>query len=411
MLKGYRALDLTDEKGFLCGRILGDLGVDVIKVEKPGGDVSRNIGPFYHDETEPEKSLYWFAFNANKRGVTLDITSEEGKALFKKLLKKSHFIIESFPPGYMDKLGLGYQELSRINPGIILVSITPFGQKGPYKDYKASDIVLMAMGGFMSLTGDKDRPPVRISLPQAYLHGGVQAASAAMVALYGREKTGEGQHIDLSIQHAITVTALNTPAFWFLNQTIIHRAGPCRVGGRAHLEQRNTWPCKDGYVTTILTGGELGAPVNRRLVKWMDSEGMANDLLKNMEWERLDMANVTAEMNAALEEPIGRFFKAHTKKELHEEAIRRQIWLFPVQTCEELTECPQLLAREFWVDVEHPELRVSVAYPGSWIKSSELHCGIRHCAPYPGEHNQQVYEEEMGMSREEMASLKQAKII
>ena len=314
MLKGYRALDLTDEKGFLCGRILGDLGVDVIKVERPGGDLSRNIGPFYHDEPEPEKSLYWFAFNANKRSITLDITHEDGKAIFKRLLKGSDFIIESFPPGYMESLGLGYEELHRINPRIIFISISPFGQTGPYKDYKASDIILMATGGFMFLTGDKDRPPLRISVPQAYLHGGLQAAAGAMVALYWRERTGRGQHVDLSIQHAITVTTLNTPAFWYLNQTIIHRAGPFRVGGRAHIEQRNLWPCKDGYITTIIAGGELGAPVNRRLVEWMDSEGMANDFLKNIEWEKLDMAKISPELIAAIEEPIGRFFKSSHKE-------------------------------------------------------------------------------------------------
>jgi benzylsuccinate CoA-transferase BbsE subunit len=411
LMSPYRVLDLTDDKGMLCGKILGDLGADVIKIESPGGDPSRMTGPFYHDIPDAEKSLYWFAFNANKRGITLDITSEDGKAIFKKLLKDSDFVIESFSPGYMKRLGLGYEELSRINPRMILVSITPFGQTGPYKDYKASDIVLMATGGFMFLTGDKDRPPVRISIPQAYLFGGLQAAAGAMVAAYWRERTGEGQHVDLSIQQAITVTALNTPAFWFLNQTIIHRAGPFRVGGRAHLEQRNTWPCKDGYVTTILTGGEIGAPVNKRLVEWMDSEGMANSLLKNMEWERLDMANITPEMHAALEEPIGQFFMAHTKQELYEEAIRRQIWLFPVQTCEELIECPQLLARDFWVKVEHSGLQASIAYPGPFIKSSELNCSIRHCAPYPGEHNAEIYEKEMGLTREELVMLKQAKVI
>jgi benzylsuccinate CoA-transferase BbsE subunit len=411
MLKGYRVLDLTDEKGSLCGRVLGDMGADVIKVERPGRDLSRNNGPFYHDEADPEKSLYWFAFNANKRGITLDLASEDGKAIFKKLLKDSDFIIESFPPGYMQRLGLGYEELNRINPRVILVSITPFGQTGPYKDYKASDIVLMATGGFMSLTGDKDRPPVRISIPQAYLFGGLQAAAGAMVAFYWQKKTGQGQHVDLSTQQAITVTALNTPIFWFLNQAIIHRVGPFRVGGRAHLEQRNTWPCKDGYVTTILTGGELGAPVNRRLVEWMDSEGMANDLLKNLEWEKLDMANITPEMLTALEEPIGQFFKAHTKKELHEGAIRRQIWLFPVQSCEELMECPQLQARDFWVNVKHPGLQASITYPGPFIKSSEFNCGIRRCAPLPGEHNLEIYEKEMGMNREELLILKEAGVI
>ncbi|RPI50700.1 MAG: CoA transferase, partial [Deltaproteobacteria bacterium] len=147
MLSLYRVLDLTDEKGLMCGKILGDLGADVIKIEKPGGDLTRNIGPFYHDETDPEKSLFWFAFNNNKRGVTLNIEKADGQEIFKQLVKSADVIVESFPLGYMDKLGLGYSNLEKFKPGIIMVSITPFGQTGPYKDYKISDIVAWALGG------------------------------------------------------------------------------------------------------------------------------------------------------------------------------------------------------------------------------------------------------------------------
>ncbi|MFC1948616.1 CoA transferase [Chloroflexota bacterium] len=159
MLSPYRALDLTDEKGLLCGKILADLGADVIKIERPGGDPARNIGPFYHDEPDPEKSLYWFAYNTSKRGITLDIETTDGKEIFKQLVKNADFIIESFPPGYLDSIGLGYSALEKIKPDIILISITPFGQTGPYKDYKTSDIVAWAMGGEMAPFGDPDRPP------------------------------------------------------------------------------------------------------------------------------------------------------------------------------------------------------------------------------------------------------------
>ena len=159
MLDQYRILDLTDEKGLLCAKLLGDLGADVIKIERPGGDPARNVGPFYHDEPDPEKSLFWFAFNTSKRGIILDIETAEGQGAFKRLVASADFVIESFPPGYMDKLGLGYLALEKINPGIILVSITPFGQTGPYRDYKTSDIVAWAMGGQMYSWGDADRPP------------------------------------------------------------------------------------------------------------------------------------------------------------------------------------------------------------------------------------------------------------
>jgi len=132
MLSPYRVLDLTDEKGFLCGKILGDLGADVIKIERPGGDLARKIGPFYRDVPDPEKSLYWFAYNNNKRGITLNIEAADGCELFKRLVKTADIVIESFAPGYMDDLGLGYSTLSQITDGkTVMTSITPFGQKGP----------------------------------------------------------------------------------------------------------------------------------------------------------------------------------------------------------------------------------------------------------------------------------------
>ena len=146
LLGSLRVLDLTSEKGYLCGRMLADLGADVVKIERPGGDMGRRLGPFYHDIPHPEKSLYWFAYNASKRGITLDIETTDGRELFKRLVMTADVIIESFPVGYMDKLGLGYEALSRINRGIIFTSISPFGQSGPYSSFKDSDIVLVSMG-------------------------------------------------------------------------------------------------------------------------------------------------------------------------------------------------------------------------------------------------------------------------
>ncbi len=200
MLSPYRVLDLTDEKGLFCGKMLGDLGADVIKVEKPGGDSARKIGPFYQDDPNPEKSLFWFAFNTSKRGITLDIEKPEGQEIFRKLIESTDVVVESFPPGYMDKLGFGYSELGKINPGLVMVSITPFGQTGPYRDYRTSDIVAWALGGYLYDFGDDDRPPIRISHhSHAYLHAASEAATGAVMALYYREITGEGQHVDVSI--------------------------------------------------------------------------------------------------------------------------------------------------------------------------------------------------------------------
>lgn len=136
MLAPYRILDLTDEKGWMCGKLLGDLGADVIKIEPPGGDPARNTGPFYHDEIDPEKSLYWFAYNTSKRGITLDLETTDGKGIFIRLAEESDFVLESFHPGYLEEIGLGYDILEEINPRLILVSITPFGPTGPYRDYR-----------------------------------------------------------------------------------------------------------------------------------------------------------------------------------------------------------------------------------------------------------------------------------
>ena len=187
MLSPYRVLDLTDEKGLHCGKILGDLGADVIKIERPGGDSARRLGPFYNDEADPEKSLFWFALNTSKRGVTLDIETSEGQKIFKTLVESADFVIESFPPGYMERLGLNYPALEKINSGLIMVSISPFGQTGPYKDWKTADIVAWAMGGDMAPWGQADRSPLHFSHhSQAYLHAGADGAQGALTALFHR---------------------------------------------------------------------------------------------------------------------------------------------------------------------------------------------------------------------------------
>ncbi|MDM8001167.1 MAG: CoA transferase [Dehalococcoidia bacterium] len=225
LLASFRVLDLTDEKGFLCGRVLGDFGADVIKIEPPGGDPSRAIGPFYHDVAHPEKSLYWMAYNANKRGITLDIGVAEGRDIFIKLVKSADFVIESFRPGQMARLGLGYENLRQVNPGVIMTSITSFGQAGPWKDYKGSDIVLWALSSYMYVTGDEDRPPVCPSFPQAFLHAGLEAASASLVALHHRQLTGCGQWIDVSAHDALAIVNLQNQQYWDLAHFNPQRAG------------------------------------------------------------------------------------------------------------------------------------------------------------------------------------------
>lgn len=409
-LEGYRALDLTDDKGFLCGRILGDLGADVIKVEPPGGEPSRRIGPFYKDIADPEKSLYWFAYNANKRGITLNIGARDGQEIFKKLAKTAHFIIESFPPGYMDSLSLGYPNLNQINPAIILTSITPFGQTGPYSHYKVSDIVEMGMCGLMYLCGDPDRPPVRISFPQAYLHAGADAAIGTLIAHYYREGTGEGQWVDVSIQEAAYVATLNAPFFWPLERRLLKRAGAWRTGLTSGAVQRQIWRCKDGYINMPIYGGELGAKTNRALTEWMYSEGISDDFLQSIDWDSFDMARVGQETWDRIEKLMEKFFLSHSKEELYSKGLSLSVMVYPVYTPKDIAENVQLEARKYWVPMEHPELGETITYPGVTAKTSLASIQIRQRAPLVGEHNQEVYQE-LGFTQDELLRLTEAGVI
>ena len=411
MLRGFRVLDLTDEKGFLCGRMLGDLGADVIKIEKPGGDPARNIGPFYHDIPDPEKSLYWFAYNANKRGITLNIETTDGQSIFKRLVETADFVIESFSPGYMERLGLDYPSLSQLNRRIVVTSITPFGQTGPYRDYKTCDIVSMAMGGLMYLTGEPDRPPLRINAAQSYLHAGGDAAVGSMIAHYERETSGEGQHVDVSIQESLIWTVTSAIPFFELHGTKLGRTGALRGGHYENAMERQLWQCKNGFVIFNIVGGVFGAKINHALTEWIDSEGLADDSIRGIDWNQFDMATVTQDMLNRVEKPIGDFFLNHTKEEIYEGAMQRGIGVCPVSAIEDLLKNPQLGAREFWVEVAHPELGETITYPGASFIASEIPFKIRCRAPLIGEHNQEIYEGELGLTEEELSRLKQGKII
>jgi crotonobetainyl-CoA:carnitine CoA-transferase CaiB-like acyl-CoA transferase len=409
MLSGCRALDLTDEKGFLCGKILADLGVDVIKVERPGGDPSRRMGPFWRDIADPEKSLYWFAYNNNKRGITLDIEMSDGKQIFKELVKKSDFVIESFDPGFMENLGLGYFSLTSLKKDIILTSITPFGQTGPYRDYKASDIVLMGMAGQIFLTGDSDRPPLNISISQACLHAGADAAVGTLLAYYHRKKTGEGQRVDVSLQQSAAWFLATAIPYWEVDEIVQGRVGTFRSGSRSTV-QRQVWPCKDGYVFFFMIGGMQGAKTCRQLVKWMDDKGMGDAFLMAFDWESFDMATVAQEVIDKISKPIAEFFLTCTKKEVLDAAITRNISICPLFGMEDLLNDKNLSVRGFWSPIEHPELNTTIPYPRQFVRSSENEVTTRFRAPLIGEHNGEIYGE-IGLSRKDITALKEAGVI
>lgn len=415
MLSDYRVLDLADHKGVYCAKVLADLGADVIKIEPPGGDPSRSIGPFYKDIPDPEKSLYWWAYNTSKRGITLNIETADGKDIFKRLVKTADVVVESFPPGYMDGLGLGYSALSEINPGIIMTSITPFGQTGPYKDWKASDLVGCALGGQAFVTGDDDLPPCRIGFPQAYLHAANHAASGTVAALYYRELSGEGQHVDVSMQEAVVWILMNVIQFWDLMKFNMFRGGATRMMGTPRC--RVAFPCKDGHVGFLIGGGQLASISMPPIVKWMAEEGMLGAFEDKKDWgakdwsEKVDAWALTQEQVDAWESSLIDFFANKTKTELYEQALKRRIILYPCSTTKDMVENIQLKEREFYVDVEHPELGETITYMGAPYKMTETTWRISRRAPLIGEHNQEIYEEELGFSQQEMRLLKEARVI
>ncbi len=406
VLAPYRVLDLTDERGLFCGKLLGDLGADVIKVERPGGDSARRLGPFYHDQPDPEKSLFWLAFNTSKRGVTLDIETTGGREVFRRLVKATDFVVESFPAGYLERLGLGYLALNEINPGVIVVSITPFGQTGPYRDYKAPDIVAWAMGGRMHPVGDPDRAPVRIGHhSQAFLHAGAEAAVGALMALHHRQMTGQGQQVDVSVQACVAYLLWAT-SDWDAMKVKPQRGGLRLSDNPALAELKTMWPCRDGYVIWLPWGGLQGKMYWPPLVEWMDGEGMASDFLRGFDWETFDHATATKETVDAIVGPTARFFMAHTKAELLEGAVKHRAMLCPVSTTGETLESAQLAARDFWVEVDHPELGVTMTYPGAFGRFSENAPRISRRAPLIGEHNEEVLREVPRLSGEEVPALR-----
>lgn len=408
-LSQYRVLDLSTARGFLCGKIFADQGADVVKIEPPGGDEARSSGPFQPGLPHPEASLPWRAFNTSKRGITLNFNTAEGQIILKRLAETADFLIESFDPGYLDGLGLGYDDLSQVNPRLIMGSITPFGQSGPRSRWKGPDIIPWAMSGYMWMTGDPERAPLRISQPpQAYLHASTVTVVGMLLALHHRTRTGRGQHIDTSAQQCPTWMLTHTYAYWDMLGIKLARAGVFRQFGPTL--RRNVWPCKDGYVVFVLAGGLIGAKGQRRLVEIMDKAGMAPSWLRDFEWEEWSATGQQDTIDRIID-AVGRFFRAKTKAELFGEALRNDIMLAPVNTVSDLMESPQLKDRDYWTFVDDSGPDAAIAYPGAPCKMDRAPWRVRRRAPHPGEHNQEVYAGEMGFTEEQILSMKRAGVI
>ena len=406
LLDGFRALDLTDETGFICGKILATMGVETVKVEKPGGDPNRRIPPYYRNK---DTSLYWLAYNTDKRSITLNLETDQGRELFRRLVEKVDFVLESFTPGYLDNLELGYDDLCRINPGIIMTSITPFGQKGPYAQYKGCELIASAMSGVMLTNGDPDRPPLREGPDSIYYRSNAAAALGTVMAHFHRRITGEGQQVDVSLQEVAASRTTTNLVVWEFDKRLIKRNSIIRtVGARA---TQWLWPCKDGYVFWAFMGGPIGAPANRALSKWMDDDGMENPLNRVTNWEEFDMATVPKEDLDAQQEAIRKFFLNHAKREITDEGLQRRINACAVNNPADVLEYPQLGERGFWTNLGHPELGTTLSYPKYFFLSSETENFVKHRAPLVGEDNEDIYAKELGLSGTEISRLKENGII
>jgi crotonobetainyl-CoA:carnitine CoA-transferase CaiB-like acyl-CoA transferase len=396
LLEPYRVLDLTNERGQICGQILADLGADVVVVEPPGGSSARRIGPFRStgEGAKPgiEDSLFWWAYNRNKRGITLDLETAAGRARLRRLVQSTDVLIESFEPGYLDRLGLGYRDLSAVNPRLVMVSITPFGQDGPKAGWAATDLTALAASHTLLLTGDEDRPPVQVAVPQAFLHAGAEAAVGALVALAGRERNGSGQHVDVSAQTAamMATQSMVLQAGW--GEQVLRRvAGGVKLGP-IHL--RFIYPCKDGYVSVTFLFGTAIGPFTRRLMEWMHEEGFVDAATRDKDWLNYTVLLLSgqeplSELQRCID-AIERFTRSKTKAELFQEALRRSLLIVPVTTTADLLQSEQLNARAYWTPVRHEGLDQPVLYPGPFAKFSATPIRYRRPAPRLGEHDEEV---------------------
>jgi len=395
-LAGLRVLDLADEKASFCSKLLADMGADVIKVERPGGDVSRWAGPFWNNMPHPEKSLSFWYNNTSKLGVTLNLETEEGGEIFRWLSNRADVIVETSPPGYLDGLGLGYEALRETNPGLILASVTGFGQSGPHREYKSCDIVASAMGGQMYVCGAPDTPPLKPYGQQAYYMASLFAAIGILMALRQRGNSSRGQHIDISLQEAVAANLEQVMVRYFYEGVVSKRQGSFHWNRSFCL-----LPCKDGYIAlSPLMEWET-------LVEWLDSEGMASDLTA----ERWHDEEYRIQRLDHIIEILKRWTMTHTTTELFELGQLMRFPWAPVASPGEILNSPQLQARAFFVSVAHPEVNAHFTYPGAPYIFSRSTWDIQRRAPLIGEHNIQIYHQELGFSQQKLDELSSQNVI
>jgi benzylsuccinate CoA-transferase BbsE subunit len=389
-LSGLRVLDLTDYRAQLCGRLLADMGADVIKVEQPGGDLARRIGPFVDDVPHPDGSLFFWFYNLNKRSLTLDIRQPRGAEILLTLAKSADLVIESFKPDQLRELGLSWEVLHQVNPALILLSVAPFGQTGPYRHFEADDTVLTALSGMLYINGSPKQRPVRPLGLQAYHSAAYYGAIGAMCALFARDRIGAGQWVDLSMQDAATAAVEHVAGSFFGDGRIEPRRGTLHWSRYFRVGK-----CRDGYIMHCTLGDWTS------LVEWVASDGKAQDLTAP-EWQDVIYRAKHAEH---LFDVLDQWVKDYSRDELLERAQMLRLPYATVRSPEALFDDEQLRARDYFVAVEHPERGRTFRYPGAPYLFNGSPWRAYRRPPLVGEHTSEILQQELGLSSDYVAAL------
>jgi crotonobetainyl-CoA:carnitine CoA-transferase CaiB-like acyl-CoA transferase len=386
----------------VCGRILADLGADVVKVEPPGGEPDRLRPPFVDDVENSEQSIPWLAANVNKRGVTCDLGSSEGRALFARLVATARIVVETFAPGRIRELGL--DEALR---DAIVVSITPYGQDGPLAGVPGSDLEVTAASGSLWLAGEEGRAPVRTTQPQSPYWSGMYGALGALVAM----QSPVAQRIDVSAQAAMTTVHPPATLWWDIAREEHRRTGPYLLG-RSNVGSRfrNLWACADGFVSFAIQGGPIGRHTGRMLAQWMAERGNVPAVIAAIDWDRFDNSTLTQAQVDELEAAIAPFLRSLTKAEFFDEVVERKMLGYPVGDASDSLADPQLRARDFWQMLSPAPGLPPLPFPGGFALFDGERPSVRRPAPRVGEHNAEVYGE-AGISTDELARLRGAGVV
>ena len=394
-LEGLRVIDLSDGvAGAFCAKLLAGFGADVIKVEPPEGDPLRDEGPFPNDRPNPNASGAYLQMNTAKRSVTLDIETETGGRLLRDLVEHADVLVESYAPGYLDGLGLGYQALSRDRRELLMVSISPFGQDGPYRDYLGTELVVYAASGYMSLTGDPDREPHKAYGEQTAIHAGYQAALAIAAALVSRDGEDPGQQIDIAQADAAAYLTGAGPHAYILRGEIAERSGTRLVGATPRSPYPSTCrPCKDGWIH---------AHGNNRYPEFL-GDLMGHPRLTDREVLETPRGHAD-EIDAIMDE----WLSNHDRWEVVQLAQEKRLHFTEVMTPVEVLADEAYREREFWFTYQHPNAG-EITLPGPIVRASETPW-TNGPAPALGEHNAEVYGE-LGYSSQDLASLTELRVI